>query len=33
MASRGGIPWGELWPFVAMAVIALLGYLAVHWPR
>jgi hypothetical protein len=23
-----GVPWGSLWPFIAMLVIALLGYLA-----
>jgi hypothetical protein len=31
IGQRDGIPWGELWPFVAMPIIAAIGWLAVHW--
>jgi hypothetical protein len=30
MEQRGGVPWGEVWPFIAMAIIAL-GTLLVLW--
>jgi hypothetical protein len=30
MAPRPGIPWGELWPFVALLVIALVTLLAMR---
>jgi hypothetical protein len=30
---RDGAPWGDIWPLLAMAAIALLGYVVTHWPR